>query len=54
MKTAFLSRIFLFALIPGLAWAGTPNAAPEPGTFELLALGGVVAAVIALRNRHKK
>jgi hypothetical protein len=26
---------------------------PEPGTFELLALGGVVAAVVALRNRRK-
>ena len=27
---------------------------PEPGTFELLALGGVVALVIGIRNRRKK
>jgi hypothetical protein len=33
--------------------AVAPNPLPEPGTFELLALGGVVAAVIAFRNRRK-
>ncbi|HSQ81166.1 MAG TPA: PEP-CTERM sorting domain-containing protein [Casimicrobiaceae bacterium] len=27
---------------------------PEPGTLELLSLGGIVAAVIAVRNRRKK
>ncbi|MGE5105558.1 MAG: PEP-CTERM sorting domain-containing protein [Betaproteobacteria bacterium] len=36
------------------AFAGAPPAAvPEPGTFELLALGGVVAAIVAIRNRRK-
>lgn len=29
------------------------NPVPEPGTFELLALGGVAAAIIALRKRRK-
>jgi hypothetical protein len=27
---------------------------PEPGTFELLALGGIAAAVVAIRNRRRK
>ena len=31
-----------------------PRVLPEPGTLELLSLGGVVAAVIAIRNRRKK
>jgi hypothetical protein len=34
------------------AFAGT-STVPEPGTFELLALGGVVAVVVAIRNRRK-
>ena len=34
--------------------AGGPAPLPEPGTFELLALGGVVAAVVAIRSRRKK
>jgi hypothetical protein len=43
----------------GAALIATPVLAgiltvPEPGTFELLALGGVVAAVVAIRNRRKK
>ena len=29
------------------------SAVPEPGTFELPALGGVLAAVVAIRNRRK-
>ena len=41
-------------LVPGLAWAGLSNAVPEPGMFELLSLGGVVAVVIGVRNRRKK
>ena len=50
-----LTTISLLALVPGLALAGAPPVAvPEPGTFELLALGGVVALVIAFRNRGKK
>jgi PEP-CTERM motif-containing protein len=35
------------------AWAGPTATAPEPGTFELLALGGVVALVIGIRNRRR-
>lgn len=35
-----------------LALAITPI--PEPGTIELLALGGVVSAVVALRKRRNK
>jgi PEP-CTERM motif-containing protein len=56
MKTLFLmSKMFLLGLVPGLAWAGAPpGTAPEPGTFELLALGGVVALVIAIRNRRNR
>jgi hypothetical protein len=54
MKHRFLSAGAFLLALPGLALAGTPGAAPEPGTVELLALGGVVALVIALRNRRKK
>ena len=43
-------------LAAGAAFAGEPGPAvlPEPGVLELLAIGGVIAAVIALRNRRKK
>jgi PEP-CTERM motif-containing protein len=55
MKRSFLLlRIVVLAVIPWLAWAGVPTPAPEPGTFELLALGGVAALVIGIRNRRKK
>jgi PEP-CTERM motif-containing protein len=43
----------VLALSAAPAWAG-PNVVPEPGTFELLALGGVVGLVIAIRNRGRK
>ena len=36
-----------------LAWAGPGVTVPEPGTFELLALGGLVALVIGIRNRRR-
>jgi hypothetical protein len=48
------------AFMTVLAWAGGTGGPdvvvplPEPGTFELLALGGVVAAIIAIRNWRKK
>jgi PEP-CTERM motif-containing protein len=48
------TRFLALALIPSLAAAGAVGRAPEPGTFELLALGGVVALVIGIRNRRKK
>ena len=41
------------ALIATPALAGILTV-PEPGTFELLALGGVAAAVVAIRNARKK
>jgi hypothetical protein len=40
------------ALTAAAANAGVPTV-PEPGTFELLALGGVIAVVIAIRRRRK-
>lgn len=52
-----MNRAILAALLVAVATAakaGVPQQVPEPGTFELLALGGVVAAVIAVRNRRKK
>lgn len=52
MRSVFaLTGILLLGVIPGLAGAGTPTGTtPEPGTLELLALGGVVALVIGIRN----
>ena len=41
------------ALIATPALAGILTV-PEPGTFELLALGGIAAAVVAIRNRRRK
>jgi hypothetical protein len=41
------------ALAATAAHAGPTLPVSEPGTFELLALGGVIAAVIAIRNRSK-
>jgi hypothetical protein len=50
--------VVISALLPGLVWAGAPpgdiSSLPEPGTFELLVLGGVVAAVVAIRNWRRK
>lgn len=43
----------LTALTAGAANAGF-NTVPEPGVMELLALGGVVAVIVAIRNRSKK
>ena len=42
-----------FLLTSAAAWAGPTATAPEPGTFELLALGGVVALVIGIRHRRR-
>jgi len=41
------------ALAATVAGAGEPVPVPEPGIVELLALGGVVAVVVAFRNRRK-
>jgi PEP-CTERM motif-containing protein len=51
-----MNKVFLlasFILASPAAYAGVGRL-PEPGTFELLALGGVVALVIGIRNRRKK
>jgi hypothetical protein len=42
-----------FMLAATSASAGVPTPVPEPGVLELLALGGVIAAVAAIRNRRK-
>jgi hypothetical protein len=52
-----MHKIFL-AIAVGLTFVPSASAGitavPEPGTFELLALGGVVALVIGIRNRRGK
>lgn len=54
MKIRSLFGILLLSLVSGAAFAGvSPNPVPEPGVLELLALGGVVAAVVGIRNRRK-
>jgi len=47
--------VLLLSMMAGAAVAGTGDfqVIPEPGVLELLALGGVVAAVVGLRNRRK-
>jgi len=49
-----LIGILALMLAAATAYAGTPVGVPEPGVFELLAIGGVAAIVIAIRNRRKK
>ena len=53
MNTSPLIRILFLMLASTTAYAGiTP--VPEPGVVELLAIGGVAAIVISIRNRRKK
>lgn len=52
MRRLIAFATVLLAFIPCAAMAGDISTAPEPGTFELLALGGVVALVIGIRNRR--
>jgi len=58
MKTfMYVATGLVAAVASAFAFAGTPgdiSSVPEPGTFELLALGGVVAAVIAIRKWRRK
>jgi hypothetical protein len=55
MRAAVTSAVTLvLSVAPGIGRAAVVGTAPEPGTFELFALAGVVAAVIAIRNRRKK
>ena len=53
MKIARLVGNLLLLLAPTASYAGTFTV-PEPGVFELLAIGSVAAGVIAIRNRRKK
>jgi PEP-CTERM motif len=43
----------LLALASGVAFAAAPVQVPEPGVIELLAVGAVVAGLIAARSRRK-
>ncbi len=45
----------LAALTSGhvFAVAAAPQPLPEPGSFELIAIAGVIAVVVAIRNRRK-
>ncbi len=60
-KTAFLSKSLLALLLIVLtetAFAGDPilpptTGLPEPGIFELLAIGGFGAALLALKSRKR-
>jgi hypothetical protein len=51
-----LFAIVLLSLVSGAAFAGINpiQTVPEPGVLELLALGGVVAAVVGIRNRNRR
>ncbi len=48
---ARIASIVTLLVVSSPAWAG--RQLPDPGMLELLALGGVVAGVIAFRNRRK-
>lgn len=43
----------LGALLPAAAFATNANPVPEPELWALLAVAGVAAAVITIRNRRK-
>ena len=48
-------RTVVMMAAPATACAGPgTNFVPEPGVFGLLAIGGVAAVVIAIRNRRRK
>ena len=53
MKVLSPLGILLLALVSAPAYAGFQTV-PEPGVFELLAIGSVAAVVFAIRNRRKK
>ena len=54
MNMSLPIRVLIFLIASTTAYAGGVNAVPEPGVFELLAIGSVAAIVIAIRNRPKK
>lgn len=50
-----LSAALGAVLLPAAAWAGStvPQPLPEPETWALLAIAGVAAVVIGIRNKRK-
>jgi hypothetical protein len=53
MKARSVLGILLLSLLSYPAFADFQGQLPEPGVLELLALGGLVAAVVGIRNRRK-
>jgi len=53
MTARTLVGILMLAAYAGTAMADF-QAVPEPGVLELVALGGVVAAIIGVRNRNRR
>jgi hypothetical protein len=54
MKESSLLLYVALLAIASPAASGAVSQLPEPGSFELLALGGVVALIVGLRKRFKK
>lgn len=55
-KSTFLSKSLLALLLIAFtetAFAGVPVAIPEPGIFELLAIGAFGAVLLTLKSRNK-
>ena len=55
MKTQSLFTLLVLSLVSGAAIAGVTDfqVVPEPGVLELLSIGAVAAAIIAIRKRRK-
>jgi len=54
MIRIMLAVLALLLAVVANVGATVPPPLSEPGTFELLALGGVIAAVVAIRKRRGK
>ena len=55
MKNALRLGVAGLVCASSAAWAwAVPLVAPEPGTIELLAFGGIVGVIVALRKYRKK
>ena len=53
MNRRALLAVVLLSLVPGVAYAIQANPLPEPGVFELLAIGAVAGVAVAIRKRRK-
>ena len=49
----FITGSLGFLAICETAYAGAPAQVPEPDILSLLVAGGIVSAVVAIRNRRK-